>query len=408
MRMIMVGTGLSLALAAGACRSSAFTAPSGSAIRLVASATTVALHGTVDLTAFVHEGALRAGAPGAMPEVAAGAGAAVHDGTEVFFTTSLGRIVPAETRTTGGRATARLVSDGRSGTAVVTAISGPASATVEIAVGAVVAARIAMTASPQTLASAGGTSTIAARVEQQAGNPVPGVLVSFSATRGTVQPAAATTNADGYAYTILHTAADAVVTATSGGSTAALAGTVIVTVKPPVTVHVSPPPGAMLGVPAAFTITPGPAALIRDVEIDFGDGDGQSLGAISSATNVSHLFRRTGELTVQVTATDGEGREATVSTRVAVAPLAASGTAMPSSTTLPRVGETITFQVAAAAGAVVERYRWDFGDCAIQTTASPQVAHAFRTAGSKTVSVRVFPLRSAEYTSVVIAVDVKP
>ena len=61
-------------------------------------------------------------------------GTPVHNGTVVNFTTTLGSIEPAEATTTSGRATVRLVADGRSGTAVVTAYSGAAIETLEVTI----------------------------------------------------------------------------------------------------------------------------------------------------------------------------------------------------------------------------------------------------------------------------------
>jgi hypothetical protein len=216
---------------AAACDKAPFTAPSGSAITLVASTTTLPLGGATDITAFVLEGAQGVGTPDEPGEVVAGSGTPVHNGTEVFFTTSIGRIEPAVARTTGGRATARLISDGRSGTATVTAVSGPASSTIEVDIGAAVATRIAVTASPQALPTGGGASTITARVEDQQGNGVAGILVSFSTTSGSLSTTSGTTDGDGYVSTTLNTTANATVTASSGGAATALNGTVAVTVN---------------------------------------------------------------------------------------------------------------------------------------------------------------------------------
>jgi PKD repeat protein len=90
---------------------------------------------------------------------------------------------------------------------------------------------------------------------------------------------------------------------------------------------------------------------------------------------------------------------------VGVSPLVATGTAAPSD---PDVGGTVTFVVTPAAGAAVDRYRWDFGDGTIHTTGSNQIAHTFKAPGSHVVSVRVFPFESSEFTTVLIVVDVKP
>src|SRR6187401_2343273 len=118
------------AVAAGSC--DPLTAPSGSAITLVASPGAIPANGASDVTAFVIEGAQGAGSDDEPGQVVPGSGTPVHNGTEVFFTTTLGRIEPADARTTSGRATARLVGSGISGTAVVRATSGGATSTIEV------------------------------------------------------------------------------------------------------------------------------------------------------------------------------------------------------------------------------------------------------------------------------------
>jgi len=218
-------------LAFGSCDRAPFTAPSGSAITLVASPGQIPANGASNITAFVIEGAQGSGTDSEAGEVVPGAGTPVHNGTEVFFTTTLGKIEPADARTTSGRATARLVGSGLSGTAIVRATSGGATSTIEVDMGAASATRIVVTATPQTLPSSdGGTAVIVARVEDQQGNPVPGVLVSFTTTRGTLNPTSDITNDLGISTTDLSTTETATVTATSGGSATALSGTVIVTV----------------------------------------------------------------------------------------------------------------------------------------------------------------------------------
>ena len=218
-------------LFAGSCDRAPFVAPSGSAITLVASPGAIPANGASDITAFVIEGA-QGTASGEEPgAVVPGVGTPVHNGTEVYFTTTLGRIEPQDARTTSGRATARLVGGGRSGTAIVRATSGGATSTIEVDIGAATATRIVVTATPQTLSSDGGTAVIVARVEDQQGNPVPGVLVSFTTSRGTVTPTSDVSNDLGIATTDLSTTETATVTATSGGSATSLNGTVVVTVR---------------------------------------------------------------------------------------------------------------------------------------------------------------------------------
>jgi len=155
------------------------------------------------------------------------AGTFVPDGTEVFFFTNLGR-VDASGKTRNGVARVNFVSDARSGVATVTAISGgpapspsatptasnstpagaaaavsrgplPApeaaaagiaagenSATVPIAVGSALPARVVVTADPPHISS-GRPSFLRATVFDTRGNPVQNVPVSFSVSGSTVR-----------------------------------------------------------------------------------------------------------------------------------------------------------------------------------------------------------------------------
>src|SRR5690606_29563599 len=112
---------------------------------------------------------------------------------------------------------------------------------------------------------------------------------------------------------------EATVTANTGGTSFDLAASVTVTLKPRAVASIAPPPSATVGVPAAFTITPGANAVLTDVVVSFGDGHSASLGAITAATQVTHVFRAPGVMTVTATATDGQGESGTASTQVAVA-----------------------------------------------------------------------------------------
>lgn len=207
------------------------TAPSGSALTLLASENLVPVDGSAEIIAIVIEGAQGASTDGGGGEVIAGIGTPVHDGTLVMFSTTLGRLEPSEAETRRGRATVKLYGDGRSGTAKVTAFSGGAMNTLEIDIGAAGATRLAMTANPQSLPSGGGSSVVFARVEDQQGNGVAGIPVSFTTTSGSVAPPTAVTDASGYASTTLTTTAAATVSATSGGSATSLAGTIQITIR---------------------------------------------------------------------------------------------------------------------------------------------------------------------------------
>lgn len=212
------------------CHRVPLTAPSGSALTLLGSENLLPVNGSAEIIAILIEGAQGVTDTGTGDAVA-GIGTPVHDGTLVIFTTTLGRLEPTEARTSRGRATVTLYGDGRSGTAKVTAYSGGAINSIEIDIGAAGATRLAMTADPQSLPSTGGSSLIAARLEDQQGNGVAGIPISFSTTRGSLSPTTAVTDDQGYSRTTLTTSAEAIVTGSSGGSATALIGSVQVTIR---------------------------------------------------------------------------------------------------------------------------------------------------------------------------------
>lgn len=155
-----------VAVALASCEGAYLTAPPDSTIELSANPPFVAAHGGVsEITAFVIEPA----------------GTYVPDGTVVRWTTDLGRIDP-ETRTRRGVATARFVSDSRSGTATITAFSGAVSARLEgsraIRIGNVRITAIRLRAVPSRIIESNSTHVIAT-VFGESGNPVPNVPVTF-------------------------------------------------------------------------------------------------------------------------------------------------------------------------------------------------------------------------------------
>ncbi len=379
-----LGRGLALAgiLAVGAmaCDKVPLTAPFGTVITLVSSANVVPINGSTDLVAVLIETDGDAGTP-------------VHNGTLVNFTTSLGRIEPAEARTTNGRAAVVLVADGRSGTATVTAFSGSATQKIDIKIGAAAAERVSVTASPSSVSPNGGTATISARVEDASGNPLTGVPVTFTTDAGTLSSTSVLTNDAGFATTFLSTTTAATVTASSGGKTS----TAKVTVRTRSTVELTVPAASVVvGAPTAFTIKPGAVAL-TDVEIDFGDGASIRLGAISSSTVVQHFYTDDGIFQVEVHATDVDGGTAVAAGSVAVTPITFTASASPSTAA---VGANVLFKVDGIPSNVpIEKYVWNFGDTNVQTTSSATITHSYQISGLKTVTVTVYPVYGDPKTS---------
>lgn len=394
--------GLIIAIAflslASACEKMPLLAPTGTVITLLPSATNVALNGEIEIVAtLIEQGTTQAPPPsngdgGTTTSTGTpGAGTPVHNGTLVTFTSTIGSVEPREARTQNGQVRVRFRAGAQSGTARITAYSGGASATLDnVLVGTAAAERVLINASPQTLGPAGGNSLISARVEDTAGSALVGVPVSFSTNAGTLSPTSALTDEDGIARTTLSTTREATVTANVAGKTAEI------------TVGLNPRTGISLtgpttpvsaGVPATFTVNVSSTANVRDVIIDFGDGQRQSLGAISGSTTIQKTYSEAGTYVVSASATEASGFTEHVSTSITVLPGQPPSVIITASNNQPAVGETVilTAQVSGATSTVI-RYEWNFGAGAIPATAETtgnRVTVTWTTAGTKIVTVRV-------------------
>src|SRR4029453_1995150 len=210
---LAVLTCLSVTLFSASCDKVPLLAPTGSVITLFGTATTVPSNGSMEIVATVIEqgstsatttppagGAATPTAP--TSSSSPGAGTPVHNGTVVTFTTTIGRIEPAEARTNNGQVRVTFFANGQSGTATITAFSGGASGKLEnLKVGSAGADHLLLTASPQALPCSGGPSTVSARVEDVSGVGLPAVPVTFTTTKGAVNPGSVITDSNGTAAT---------------------------------------------------------------------------------------------------------------------------------------------------------------------------------------------------------------
>jgi hypothetical protein len=156
-------------------------APSESVMTLFANPTFIPANGGVSVISAV---------------ITEAAGTPVPDGTVVQFFTDLG-MVDREGLTKDGVARVNFISDARSGTANVTAVSGPITGTVPggIRIGGVVATRMIVTADPVRINLAiSRTTHIFATVLDADGNPVPNIGVIFT----TETPATDTMDSQGH------------------------------------------------------------------------------------------------------------------------------------------------------------------------------------------------------------------
>jgi PKD repeat protein len=366
-----------------ACDKVPLGAPSGSAITVSASAQTLAVGESAEISAFVSESS----------------GTPVQNGTTVRFTTTLGAVDPVEALTRNGVAVTTLTAGNLSGVAQVRATSGggtggtgtTATNVVEIPIGAAAVDTISVTANPSIVSANGGTVDVIANVFATGGRPLSGVAVAFSANRGTLSSTTAITDAAGEARVKLTTNSDTTINASAGGKTSTTAANVTAQPGPAVTLTCTVGAAANcatanVGEAVTFTAERGATTSnIRSSVLDFGDGGSVDVGALSGSVVVAHRYDTAGTYTARLTATDVNGETATATQIVRVE--AATGVTL----ALTPAGLTVTAEASASGGTVL-RYEWNFGAGATPssfqtTTASTSATYA--TNGVKTVSVTV-------------------
>jgi Bacterial Ig-like domain (group 1)/PKD domain len=400
-----------LILISSSCDKVPLLAPGGTVISLFPSANTVPLNGEIEIIAVaIENGTASTPSPSATPTPpptpgaptqpttpttptsTPAAGTPVHNGTVISFTTTIGRIEPAEARTNNGQARVRLIAGNQSGTATITAFSGGASARLEnVRVGSAAAERVLLSASPQTLSASGGSSEISARVEDVSGAGIPGVTVTFTADVGQLSAGTATTDASGVARITLTTTRQTVVTANVAGKTAE----VTIALNPRTGLTLAAPPNTITALqPALFTVNVATTANIRDVTVSWGDGRVESLGALSAQTTIAHIFQEPGTYIVRATATDASGFTEAVSTTVivlAAQPPSVTITATPSAAACNQ-NVRLVANVIGNTSAII-RYEWTFDVGAVPPTATTtgnQVNVRWeRISGNKFISVTV-------------------
>ncbi|HEX2445605.1 MAG TPA: Ig-like domain-containing protein [Vicinamibacterales bacterium] len=401
-----------LTMTAWGCDKLPLLAPTGTVISLFPSSTVLPVNGSIDITAV----AIEAGSSGQTPTPTPtppttpgqpttpttptptpgtpGTGTPVHNGTVISFTTTVGRIEPNEAPTHNGQVTVKLIAEGQSGTARITAFSGGArSAEIMVNVGTAAVERVLLRADNQNLPASGGTTRLIARVEDVGGAGLAGVPVTFTTTAGRLEPSSSTTDSIGEAVSTLSTALEANVTASAGSKTSTPA--LVVRINPrsglTITGPTTPPP---VGVPASFTVGVAAAALVNNVVINWGDGGTQPLGSLSGNTTVQHIYNTQGTFTVTATGTTAFGDTESTSTAITILPAQPPSVLISVSPQNPPVN-TAAIVTATVTGATstITNYSFNFGDPAAippsTSGTSNQVSVQYTTTGPKVIIVTV-------------------
>jgi len=392
------------ALSTAACEKVPLLAPSGSSITLTVATTALPANGTTQIIAQIIEAS----------------GNAPHSGTHVTFTTNLGRIEPAEAETdVSGRAVARFVAGGTSGTATIGAISGGTSVSganaVKVLIGAAAVGGVQLSASPSTLGSSGGLVALTATVIDAGGNPLPGVQVTFgidtatAGSSGTLGASTVVTDTNGQAQTTLATSRTTTVTATAGlatagsgtgtgaAATSAQTAKVTVTVNTTSTLTIGTPSPATpnIGQPVTIPLTYGTsttASPLTRVRVDWGDGRIEEFPGQPSS--VSHAYNASASYLIRATGFDAFNDAVTANTSVTVTRLvtAVNLTVNPTTGTRNVTSFTYTATITSAslpAGVTVDHYEWNFGDGTTRSTGSNVTNHIYAVPGTQVTTVTV-------------------
>ena len=250
------------------------------------------------------------------------AGTPVQDGTTVRFSSSLGRMDPAEAQTRNSMARSKFVSEGDSGQATITVSSGTATANMSFSIGLALVDTVSVRSSAGSVPATGGTVTVTARVTTASGAPFGGVPVTFSTTAGTLSSGREVTDGNGEASTRLTTDAAATVTATAGTKS----GTVAIARQDPVPVPLITLAGVGTNVPGGgtaqlwtFTATVTNTAQTNPpVRFEWSFGDGTTAETNGASTTHAYTVEKT-VYTVTVRAILANGSSISASTDIVTA-----------------------------------------------------------------------------------------
>ena len=153
------------------------------------------------------------------------------------------------------------------------------------------------------------------------------------------------------------------------------------------------------GQPATFTIVAAAGtggAALREVTVDWGDGQVQSLGTPSSSSTstltVTHVFRSAGTYTPTVTATDVAGQTVRASTAVNVVAAARPLVTLSLSSTSVEPGQVFTATVNVTqqnTSAFVDYVDFNFGDTVVKRVNGLQTTHSYGSAGNYNITATV-------------------
>jgi hypothetical protein len=389
---IIFSLGVLAMLVAISCDRVPLLAPTNSTVTLDAGSRVLETGGSTSVSATVIE---QAGTP-------------VQNGTTVRFSTTLGRVDPAEAQTRNGIATTTFFAGSDSGIAEVRATSGGAGSSsstttppsngngtngtttptatatnsnvVLISVGSAAVDTVTVRANPSSVStSSGATVGVIATVVGTAGRLLPNIPVSFSASRGTLSATTAMTDAQGESRVTLSTNGDTDINVAAGTKTATTKVTGVP--GPAVALTCSVGTGgtcATVNVGQAVVFTAQRATgsgNVTSAVLDFGDNSSVDLGTLSGPATVPHTYAQAGTYTARLTGTDGNESSSSVQVVLVTAVTASISATI---TTPPR---TVTANATVSAPASQYVFNWGDGSAPTSST-TPTAPHTYTAAGT--------------------------
>jgi hypothetical protein len=283
---------LPLAALALSCGKATPVAPVGTTIQLTVSPNVITASQTAQVQALVRR---ENGTP-------------VNPGTIVLFSSTLGTITSSAETNSQGIARGELKSDGRLGTAKVTATSGPVTTEpIDVQIG-ITAGTATLSATPSSVSESGGKITLLALVRDSGGQPLAGALVNFQSAVGTLASGGgfvATTSAGQAKDTLTLTGSDISTLAGDNFTVTVQASGAGAVVSDDATIGIQRKPRASFqstisGLSAVFkdTSTGNPTSWLWD----FGDNS-----AKSTSQNPAHLYGRAGNYIVTLKVSNSLG-----------------------------------------------------------------------------------------------------
>jgi PKD repeat protein len=316
-------------------------------------------------------------------------GTPLPDGTVIFFSCDIGSIDPQAQTEKGVAYAAFKSNDNRSGVANISVRSGNAEVSPEsltIAIGSSALHALSLSADPQILPVAGGTSTIKIMAYDGNLNTLANIPITLSTDAGQLNSGGNViyTNANGEARDTLQTNETAVVTATCGDVSANITISVEVNEKPTAS-FISSPANPLVGQTVYFDASGSsdPDGSIVGYQWNLGDG------STASGVSINHQYTNAGTYTIQLVVTDNDGKTGSTDKSLTVANNQNPTASFVYSPTNPTTDENIYFDASSSTdpdGDIVS-YQWNFGDGS--TAEGVSVNHKYADAGTFTVSLKV-------------------